>query len=395
MHQTVRQARLSNLSSAPVIDEEILRLPNTREAMLTEQLSNGRVRCRLCERRCVTQPGQMGRCKARMNIDGKLHTLVYGNITSVLTNAVEKKPFFHFWPGSHVLTVGSWGCAWSCPWCHNWEVSKYPPQASKSSYVNSEDFVGAISRQLCQGTSQSFNEPTLNFEYSLDIFPLAKERGFFNTICSNGYMTLDALKLLKAAGLDAISFNVKGNKETVRRYCDADVDVVWRNIRVAKKLGMHVEIVNLVVPGVNDDEGTSIEIAERCLKEVGPDVPLHFTQFYPAYKMTDRSQTPISTLERARELARKQGIHYVYLGNVHGHKWESTYCHNCGRLLVERYLYNVPATLTQTWGSAILKYKITEAKRCPACNVEIPILGRYVGSVDGSPLIWDARVEQP
>jgi pyruvate formate lyase activating enzyme len=221
----------------------------------------------------------------------------------------------------------------------------------------------------------------LNFEYSLDIFPLAKERGFFNTICSNGYMTLDALKLLRAAGLDAISFNVKGNKETVRRYCEADVDVVWRNIRVARKLGMHVEIVNLVVPGVNDDERTPVEIAERCLKEVGPDVPLHFTQFYPAYKMTDRSQTPISTLERARELARKQGIHYVYLGNVHGHKWESTYCHNCGELLIERYLYNIPATEAETLGSSILKYKITEGKRCAACNAEIPILGRYLGSV--------------
>ena len=221
-----------------------------------------------------------------------------------------------------------------------------------------------IAPQHCDGTSISFNEPTMLFEYSLDLFPLARKNGFYNTLVSNGYMTSEALRMLRDAGMDAIKFDLKGGRDAVRRYCAADVDVVWRNIREAKRLGMHVEIVTLTIPQVNDDDETIVEIAQRCLKEVGPDVPMHFTRFYPAYDMTSRSATPVLTLERARELARKQGIHYVYIGNVPGHRWENTYCHNCGNLLIQRY------------GFSIVKHPITEGKKCPECNAEIPISGR-------------------
>jgi pyruvate formate lyase activating enzyme len=172
--------------------------------------------------------------------------------------------------------------------------------------------------------------------------------------------------MLRNAGMDAIKFDLKGDRDTVRRYCAADVDMVWRNIHEARRLGMHVEIVTLTIPGVNDDDETIVEIARRCLKEVGPDVPLHFTRFYPAYDMMDKPPTSLSTLEKARELASKQGIRYVYIGNAPGHRWENTYCHNCGQLLIQRY------------GFSILKYAITERERCPNCDTEIPISGRYV-----------------
>ena len=304
-----------------------------------------------------------------MNIDGDLYTLVYGDLSSISANPIEKKPFFHFWPGSYALTVGTWGCNFTCPWCQNWEISKYPPQPVKASYASPEQLVRMVALEHCQGTSISFNEPTMLFEYSLDLFPVSKRSGFYNTFVSNGYMTFEALKMLRDAGMDAIKFDLKGDVEAVRRYCAADVDVVWRNIREARGLGMHVEVVNLIIPDVNDDEEALAGIAERCLKEVGPDVPLHFTRFYPAYKVTDRSPTPVSTLERARELARKHGIRYAYIGNIPGHRWENTYCHNCAELLIQRY------------GFDVLKFGITEGKRCPKCDAEIPISGRYVRSV--------------
>lgn len=307
-----------------------------------------------------------------MNIGGELYTLVYGDLSSISANPIEKKPFFHFWPGSQALTVGTWGCNFTCPWCQNWETSKYPPEPMKASYVSPEQLARMVALEGCQGTSISFNEPTMLFEYSLDVFPVAKRSGFYNTFVSNGYMTLEALKILRDAGMDAIKFDLKGDRGAVRRYCAADVDVVWRNIREARGLGMHVEVVNLIIPGVNDDEEALVGIAQRCLKEVGPDVPLHFTRFYPAYKMTDRSATPVSTLERARELARKHGIHYTYIGNVPGHRWENTYCHNCGELLIQRY------------GFYVVKHRITERKRCVKCDTEIPISGRYARSAGAS-----------
>ena len=263
----------------PLIDEKILRLPNVRKAILTEGLSDGRVRCGLCARRCVTRSGQRGFCKTRMNIEGELYTLVYGDLSLISANPIEKKPFFHFWPGSNALTVGTWGCNFVCPWCQNWDISKYPPDPMKASYVSPEQLVRMVGFEHCQGTSMSFNEPTMLFEYGLDVFPVAKRSGFYNTFVSNGYMTLEALKLLRDAGMDAIKFDLKGDEEAVRRYCAANVDVVWRNIREAKTLGMHVEVVTLIIPDVNDDEEALVGIAERCLKEVGPDVPLHFTSF--------------------------------------------------------------------------------------------------------------------
>jgi pyruvate formate lyase activating enzyme len=301
-----------------------------------------------------------------MNIGGELYTLVYGDLSFLEANPIEKKPFFHFWPGSMALTVGTWGCNFTCPWCQNWHISKYPPDPMKASYVSPERLVRMVALEHCQGTSISFNEPTMLFEYSLNVFPLAKRSGFYNTLVSNGYMTLEALRMLRAAGMDAIKFDLKGERDAVRRYCAADVDIVWRNIHEARRLGMHVEVVTLMIPKVNDDDETIVGVAQRCLKDVGPDVPLHFTRFYPAYEMTDRSPTPLSTLERARELARKQGIHYVYIGNVPGHRWENTYCHNCEELLIQRY------------GFSIMKYYITEGKKCPNCDSKIPISGQYV-----------------
>jgi len=347
---------------------ELLGRPNVHET-LYNPLRN-KVRCGVCERRCLISPGEVGFCKTRMNIDNALYTLVYGDISSISANPIEKKPFFHFWPGSYALTGGTWGCNFTCPWCQNYALSKRRPEPLKARYMSPKTFVDMIPRTGCRGSSISFNEPTMLFEYALDVFSMARERGLYNTYVSNGYMTSEALRLLRKAGMNAIKFDVKGDKEAVARYCNADVDVVWRNVRESIGLGMHVEVVVLVIPGVNDSDEDLRAIAGRHVKEAGIETPLHFTRFYPAYHMTDRPPTPVETLERAHAIAVKAGVRYVYVGNVLGHRWENTYCPECGEMLIERS------------GFAVAKYRITEdegsgGKRCPVCGLEIPIIGRY------------------
>jgi len=348
--------------------EELLSYPNVRESRLHRVVSGDKLQCGVCERICTIPPEKLGFCKTRMNIDGKLYTLVYGDVSSVSANPIEKKPFFHFWPGSYALTIGTWGCNFTCPWCQNYDISKEKPQPLNANYVNPEKFITMIDHERCQGCSISFNEPTMLFEYSLDVFPLVHERGLYNTFVSNGYMTIKVLHMLKEAGLDAINFDVKGDEEGVEKYCGADVNLVWRNVSEAKRLGMHVEVVTLVISGVNDDEDCLKGIIQRHLKEAGPESPLHFTQFYPAYEMMDRPITPIETLEKAHRIAVNEGVQYVYAGNVPGHRLENTFCHECGELLISRI------------GFAVNSYQITKDKRCPKCGREIPIIGEYVRS---------------
>lgn len=354
-------------------NEKLFACPNVRESPLYKRVGGDALQCGVCERRCIIPPGQVGFCKTRIDIGGRLYTLVYGDVSSMSANPIEKKPFFHFWPGSYALTIGTWSCNFTCPWCQNFNISKADPKPLEANYVSPERFVRMISYERCQGSSISFNEPTTLFEYSLDVFPLAHKKGLYNTFVSNGYMTLEALHMLKDAGMDAIKFDVKGDEDTVQKYCGADVNVVWRNVNEAKRLGMHVEVVTLVIPGVNDDKDYLREIARRHLKEAGPGSPLHFTQFCPAYRMKDRPRTPVENLEMAHSIAIEEGVQYVYAGNVPGHRLENTYCPDCGELLIGRL------------GFAVTKYRITPDKRCPRCGLEIPITADYVKS---APLRW-------
>lgn len=358
----MKNARYSPAGGCPL--KAVQNYPTVRRSRFFESLSDGLVRCGTCERRCTISNGQEGFCKTRRNIDGHLFTLVYGDISSISANPIEKKPFFHFWPGSYALTVGTWGCNFSCPWCQNWEISKYSPNSEKANYIAPEELTRMMLEEKCQGVSISFNEPTLLLEYSLDVFPLIRSKGLYNTYVSNGYMTLEALKALHDAGMDAIKFDVKGGRETYKEYCGAEVDIVWRNIAESKKLGMHVEVVTLIVPGLNDSDDQIREISRRLAENAGSETPLHFTRFHPSYKMTNQASTPIGTLERAHQIAKSEGILYVYIGNVPGHRLENTYCHNCGALLIQRY------------GFDMAHYSISKGQ-CPKCGQTIPIVGSY------------------
>ncbi|MCK4362218.1 MAG: radical SAM protein, partial [Dehalococcoidia bacterium] len=198
-----------------------------REALLYESLGD-KVQCHTCERSCLIPEGETGFCATRRNIGGRLYTLEYGDISSISANPIEKKPFFHFYPGTKALTIGSWSCNFSCPWCQNYDISKSPQNIGQGQYISPAAFIELMRKYHCQGTSVSFNEPTLLLEYSLDIFELAREEGYYNTYVTNGYMTRQALEMLVAHGLDAMNIDIKGEAKVVKRFCAADVDIVWR-----------------------------------------------------------------------------------------------------------------------------------------------------------------------
>ena len=343
-----------------------------REARLYKSLGD-KVQCHTCERHCLIPEGELGFCATRKNIDGRLYTLEYGEISSVSANPIEKKPFFHFYPGTKALTIGSWSCNFTCPWCQNYEISKSPQNIGQGRYISPVTFIELVGKYHCQGTSVSFNEPTLLFEYSLEIFYLARGEGYYNTYVTNGYMTRQALDMLVAHGLNAMNIDIKGEVDVVKRFCGADVDRVWRNAIRAKECGVWVELTTLVISGINDAEEGLSRMARRIKSELGKDVPWHLTGYYPAYKFRNESYVPpapLSTLETARDIGTAEGLKFVYIGNVLGHPYENTYCPGCQQSLIERY------------GFSVTRFNVSLEKRCPYCGEEIPIIGEPFGNRD-------------
>lgn len=338
-----------------------------KEVILQESLGK-EVRCLTCERKCIIPENAMGFCKTRKNISGKLYTLVYGEISSLSANPIEKKPLYHFFPGTKALTVGTWGCNFTCPWCQNYEISKFPEKIGEGIYISPEKFIKLVKELKCQGTSISFNEPSLLLEYSIDVFKLAKSCGYYNTYVTNGYMTKEALFLLIEAGLDAMNIDIKGNKEKVAKYCGADLEKVWRNAKIAKEKGIWIEITTLVIPGINDDEDTLRTIARRIKDELGENTPWHVNRYFPAYKFEWEvyvPPTPVETLEKARFIGKEEGLEYVYCGNIPGHPFENTYCPKCNFLLIKRFALSM------------IEYNISPEKRCPNCGKRIPIIDNF------------------
>lgn len=347
---------IDKLSSHPIL----------REAIFYEKLKNGKVRCTLCERRCIIGENEKGFCKTRINFSGKLYTTVNGNISGIESRPIEIKPFYHYWPGSTALTFSTWSCNFTCPWCQNWSISKVEPDLERYSYYSSEKVVSSALNFKDDGLCASFQEPTLLTEWALDVFNLGKQHGLYCCYVSNGFITLEALQALKSAGMDGLKVDVKGDKETYRNFCGGiDVEIVWRNVHTALKMGIHVEVVNLLISGVNDDEECLRWLIEKHLKEAGADVPLHFTRYHPAYIFTN-PPTKIETLEKAYSLARKAGVLFPYIGNIAGHDRENTYCPNCGILLIRRHSYGV------------LTYHLTDDKKCPKCHYRIPLTGKFI-----------------
>jgi pyruvate formate lyase activating enzyme len=333
-----------------------------RKALLYNDLGNSSIQCNTCWHKCVIKEGKHGRCKTRINVNGTLLTENYGLISTLSINPIEKKPLFHYYPGSYALTIGSVSCNFTCPWCQNWSVSKvYPSEVHIPRYLSPEDLVNKTeSDPKIDGISISFNEPTLSLEYALDTFRLCNPKTY-RMFVTNGYMTPRALELLFQTGMTGMSVTVKGNSETAKKYCGINVEKVWDNITAAFKKGVHVEVICLIIPTVNDSLTFFTEVGER-VNDIDPNIPLHFTRFYPDYQFTDVDPTPVPVLEEAHRVTRSVGLNYVYLGNVFGHPLENTYCSNCRTLLIRRTGYQIEKKFDK------------KNNRCPSCALKIPII---------------------
>ena len=315
------------------------------EAILWEPLSpeDPRVRCNLCAHRCVIPPGKRGVCGVRENRAGTLYTLVYGRTIAQHVDPIEKKPLFHFQPGSRSFSVATVGCNFRCAFCQNWEISQWPRERGE---VVGEPVTPAEIARLaydsgCRSVAYTYTEPTIFAEYALESAQLAHDLGLKNVFVSNGSMTPELL--CEMAGLiDGVNVDLKaGRGEFYRKMSGAALEPVLDNLKLIKHLGIWLEVTTLVIPGLNDSEEELRWVAEYLFNELGPDVPWHLSRFYPHYHMRQTPPTPTSTLERAWQIGRDVGLHYVYVGNVSGHQTESTVCPRCGKIVIERVGYRL------------------------------------------------------
>jgi pyruvate formate lyase activating enzyme len=314
-------------------------LPGT-EAMLYERLEGGEVQCHVCPRLCRIAPGKSGVCRARYNDDGTLFAVTYGRVCSVAADPIEKKPLYHFFPGSTVLSLGSVGCNFTCRHCQNWQIAHADPSDAGRDLrdLPVRNLPVLADHNACQGVAWTYNEPTIWLEYILDGAQLAHEHDLYTVMVTNGYITEEALDVL-GPHIDAYRVDVKGfTDDQYRELCRIREmePVLHAAVRAKERHGCHVEIVTNVIPTFNDDEGTLGAIAEWIYASLGPDTPWHVTRFVPYLEYAHLSPTPVATLERAVRIGQDAGLRFVYVGNVPGHEGENTVCPNCRRLLVRR-----------------------------------------------------------
>lgn len=294
------------------------------------------IKCLLCAQACVLKNGERGRCRARINQNGVMKSLVYGRPVAIHVDPVEKKPFYHFMPGSNAFSLGTAGCPLSCRFCQNWEISQAKPEDIRTSVYSPEEIVSSADRKRCPVIAFTYNEPTVFIEYLTDIARKGRKQRMKSALVSCGFMNSRPLDEMCEV-LDAIKIDLKGfSPDFYRDVCGAELEPVLRSIKQISQKGVHLEIVNLVVPTLNDSQPMMTRLIEWVAGEIGPDVPLHFTRFHPAYQMLQLPPTPVSTLEKAYEMARSKGIHYPYVGNVPSHPGNHTYCPSCGKTVVER-----------------------------------------------------------
>jgi pyruvate formate lyase activating enzyme len=338
-----------------------------KEAMLYEELSDERIRCNLCAHHCVITDGKRGVCQVRENRGGTLYTLVYGRTISQNVDPVEKKPLFHFHPGTTIYSIATPGCNFRCRWCQNWEISQMPRERDliMGREASPEEIVAAAQRAGCGSIAYTYTEPTIFFEYAYDASRLARDRGLANVYVTNGYMTTEMLETFHPY-LDAANVDLKAFRDqTYKKYVGAKLQPVLDSLKVMRRLGIWLEVTTLVIPGVNDDPVELRDAAQFVAQELGVETPWHISRFFPTYKMMDVRPTPMGTLRRAREIGLAEGLHYIYVGNVAGEA--DTSCHSCGRPVIRRS------------GFTVVENRLKPDGRCPDCGA--PIAG--IGMGDG------------
>ena len=331
------------------------------EARQYAKLENRTVKCSLCNHRCTIQEGKNGICGVRVNEDATLYAATYGKISAEAVDPIEKKPLFHYLPGTLSYSLGSVGCNFHCEHCQNWHISRAELKTAMLRDLSPEE---GVSRALAHGSrsiSWTYNEPTIWHEYPLDMGLLARKEGLGTVYVTNGYITEEALREL-APMLGAYRVDLKAfSDEFYRKVCGARLQPVLDSAALARELGMHVETVTLVIPGLNDGMDEMKDLILWVIEHLGPETPMHFSAFHPDYKMTDRGGTPVATLEKIYRKAKDLGLRFPYLGNVYHHEYENTYCPSCGATLIER----------QGFSS---RFRELDGRQCKKCGETIEIV---------------------
>ena len=314
-----------------------------KEAMFYQAGDDNKVKCFLCSHHCVIKPGKRGICGVRENREGVLYSLVYGRLVAENVDPIEKKPLFHFLPGSRSYSISTVGCNFRCMHCQNYNISQYPHLTDGDITGTSrspEDVVDDAQRSRCQSISYTYVEPTIFYEFARDCSVLAHDRGIKNVFVSNGYMTPEVTRDL-APLLDGINIDVKAfTDDFYKKICKARLQPVLDNVVLMHELGVWVEVTTLLIPGLNDSPEELQDIA-RFIKGVDPGMPWHVTAFFPTYKLTDREATPVATLKKARDIGLAAGLKYVYEGNIPGQGGENTYCPSCGTESISRFGFSI------------------------------------------------------
>jgi len=350
-----------NLYCKNINKDSIIEIPNMKkEAAFWKTIKNDMVQCTLCPHHCIIAPEKLGFCGVRKNERGKLFTLIYGACSSIADDPIEKKPLYHFFPGSLVFSLGSVGCTFRCDHCQNYHISMARPDELSLQYIPPEKVSEIAIDHGCRGVAWTYNEPTIWHEYTLDAAKLVKNAGLYTVYVTNGYIEKEPLEEI-APYLDAMNVDVKAfHDEFYRTVCKAKLIPVLQTCERAKKLGIHLELTYLVIPGYNDTTHEIIEFCQWIGEKLGTDTPVHFSRFHPDYKMTHVKTTPTSTLLSSYKIAKEAGLQFVYLGNIAHGDYDNTFCPSCKNLLIERYGFSAQI-------KGLIKGK------CSRCGVTIPL----------------------
>ena len=357
-------SRVAQVSAQDAAGTEALTGPTLKglarhEAMFWETLAEQRIKCTLCPRGCEVADVERGYCGVRENQGGKYQTLVYGALCSGNVDPIEKKPLFHYLPGTQAFSIATAGCNIECKFCQNWQISQFRPEQVNSVLVTPDELVKTCKTQGCPTIAYTYSEPVVYYEYVHDTAALAREQGVGSVMISNGYIQETPLRQL-CRHLTGVKIDLKAFTEKFYgEMCAGQLKPVLSTLQTLKDIGIWFELVVLIVPTLNDSPDEIKQMSEWVLKHLGPDVPMHFTRFHPTYRVTNLPQTPITTLESCRKIALDAGVRYVYAGNVPMHPGENTYCHNCHDELIRRVGFRVTSN------------QIKDGK-CPKCGTTIP-----------------------